>query len=69
LTRLNEIGWFLLAVGIFLIVGGLVLIGAEGVFRFVNGQEPTWMPMSYALIVTIVGIVFAVTVTIAIKPN
>jgi TRAP-type C4-dicarboxylate transport system permease small subunit len=69
LTKLNEIGWFLLAVGILLIVGGLVLICAEGAFRFVNGQEPTWTPMSYAVIATIVGIVFAVTGTFAIKPN
>jgi hypothetical protein len=29
--------------------------------------ETTWMPMSYAVIATIVGIVFAVTGMLAIK--
>jgi hypothetical protein len=67
LPQLNTIGWALIIGGILLIVGGLALIGAEGVFRFVDGKEPTWMPMSYALIAVIVGIVFAVAGTFAIK--
>jgi TRAP-type C4-dicarboxylate transport system permease small subunit len=65
MRRLNEIS--LIIAGVLMCVGGLVIIGTEGVSRFVSGHPPVWMPTSYGVIAAIVGIVLAVAETFAIK--
>jgi hypothetical protein len=67
LPRISAIGWFLIIVGLLLRIGGLVLIGTEGAFRFVSGHPPVWMPTYYGVIAAICGIVLAVAGTFAIK--
>jgi vacuolar-type H+-ATPase subunit I/STV1 len=67
LPRISAIGWLLIIVGVLLCIGGLVLIGTEGVFRFVSGHPPVWMPTSSGVIAAICGIVLAIAGTFAIK--
>jgi hypothetical protein len=65
--RLDAIGWVLIVGGVLPCIGGLVIIGTDGIVRFVSGHAPHGMMTSFWVMAVIVGIVFAVAGTFSIN--